>query len=283
MEKLFSIGQAAKKAGITAEALRHYDRIGLVHPHRIDPWTGYRYYSEADIVRLHAVCALRCMDISLEEIKSVLALDDVDKILLFLKQAEQSAEEKISQWQEVKKRVQRAKRYYENKAAERPQKEGAFIQELPQRVILLSNRLTIPAVDNLWDYHHTFMSSSEKRKRRIFPSLTLRESTRQRNSPVYSPYARGTPKQTGCSCCLPASIYAPTVQKSSANPFLISFARRQRTGIPHPPHLRFPSSCSQASCSGIIKYKYRWTQTAPCKNREAQQQHLFSALYFLHL
>ena len=168
MEKLFSIGQAAKKAGITAEALRHYDRIGLVHPHRIDPWTGYRYYSEADIVRLHAVCALRCMDISLEEIKSVLALVDVDKILLFLKQAEQSAEEKISQWQEVKKRVQRAKRYYENKAAERPQKEGAFIQELPQRVILLSDRLTIPAVDNLWDYHRHFYEQLGEKKKKDF-------------------------------------------------------------------------------------------------------------------
>lgn len=30
MEKLFSVSRAAKLAGMTAEALRHYDRIGLV-------------------------------------------------------------------------------------------------------------------------------------------------------------------------------------------------------------------------------------------------------------
>ena len=40
MEKIFSIGKAAELAGMTAETLRHYDRIGLVHPCKTDEWTG---------------------------------------------------------------------------------------------------------------------------------------------------------------------------------------------------------------------------------------------------
>ena len=53
MEKYFTIGEAAKEAHATAETLRHYDRIGLVHPSQRESETGYRYYTQDDIVRLH--------------------------------------------------------------------------------------------------------------------------------------------------------------------------------------------------------------------------------------
>ena len=80
MEKIFSIEKAAKAVGTTAETLRHYDRIGLVKPCKTDEWTGYRYYSERELVRLNTVRALRCMDLSLKEIKEILELDDFEKI-----------------------------------------------------------------------------------------------------------------------------------------------------------------------------------------------------------
>lgn len=40
-----TIGEFAKLRNITTETLRHYDRIGLVKPVKVDPDTGYRYYS----------------------------------------------------------------------------------------------------------------------------------------------------------------------------------------------------------------------------------------------
>jgi len=36
----YSIGAAAKLVGLTEETLRHYDRIGLLHPHEKDTFTG---------------------------------------------------------------------------------------------------------------------------------------------------------------------------------------------------------------------------------------------------
>ena len=83
MEKIFSIEKAAKAAGTTAETLRHYDRIGLVKPCKTDEWTGYRYYSERELVRLNTVRALRCMDLSLKEIKEILELDDLKRSFRF--------------------------------------------------------------------------------------------------------------------------------------------------------------------------------------------------------
>ena len=42
MKKFFSIGEAAKAVNMTAETLRHYDRIGLVKPSKKDASTKYR-------------------------------------------------------------------------------------------------------------------------------------------------------------------------------------------------------------------------------------------------
>ena len=72
MEKNLTIGEAAKAVHMTAETLRHYDRIGLVQPSVKDPWTRYRYYSPQDLIRLHTVRALQQMDLPLEKIKEVL-------------------------------------------------------------------------------------------------------------------------------------------------------------------------------------------------------------------
>lgn len=42
MKDFFSVSQTAKIVDMTAETLRHYDRIGLVKPCKVDEWTGYR-------------------------------------------------------------------------------------------------------------------------------------------------------------------------------------------------------------------------------------------------
>ena len=99
MKKCFSVGEAAKAVHTTSETLRHYDRIGLVKPSKKDEWTNYRYYTEQDIVRLNTVRALQVMDLTLREIKTVLAYDDLVKIIDFLVQAEKRAGDKETAWQ----------------------------------------------------------------------------------------------------------------------------------------------------------------------------------------
>lgn len=74
MKHYLSIGEAAKAVHTTRETLRHYDRIGLVKPSKTDPWTHYRYYTQQDLVRLNTVQALQQMDLSLQEIKTVLRM-----------------------------------------------------------------------------------------------------------------------------------------------------------------------------------------------------------------
>lgn len=152
MANYFSIGEAAKAAHTTTETLRHYDRIGLVKPSRKDEWTNYRYYTEQDIVRLNTVRALQLMDLPLREIGKVLEYDDLGKIVDFLAQAEEKADEKIAALEYSKSKIRLAKADYESKLRARKNPAGTFIREMPERVILLSDSLEAPTVDNLWNY-----------------------------------------------------------------------------------------------------------------------------------
>ena len=152
MKKYFSVGEAAKAVHTTSETLRHYDRIGLVKPSKKDEWTNYRYYTEQDIVRLNTVRALQLMDLPLQEIKKVLEYDDLEKIVDFLTQAEKKADEKMAALQYSKSKIQLAKADYERKLSMRKNPNGTFIKDFPERVILLSDTLEMPTLDNLWNY-----------------------------------------------------------------------------------------------------------------------------------
>ena len=168
MKKYFSVGEAARAARTTSETLRHYDRIGLVKPSKKDEWTHYRYYTEQDIVRLNTVRALQLMDLPLQEIKKVLEYDDLEKIIDFLDQAEKKADEKISALQYSKSKIRLAKADYERKRQGQQDSRRVFVKEYPERVILLSDTLETPTLDNLWNYlSHFYDKVTPARKDRF--------------------------------------------------------------------------------------------------------------------
>jgi DNA-binding transcriptional MerR regulator len=66
-----SIGQVAKRVGISARMLRHYDDLGLYRPTRVSR-NGYRWYDEATLPRLHRIVALRRAGVGLADIAQIL-------------------------------------------------------------------------------------------------------------------------------------------------------------------------------------------------------------------
>lgn len=67
------IGDVARRSGVSARMLRHYDSLGLVRPTgRTD--AGYREYSSEDIRRIFHIESLRSLGLSLREVGR--ALDD---------------------------------------------------------------------------------------------------------------------------------------------------------------------------------------------------------------
>ncbi len=69
---MFRIGEFSQIARVTIDTLRHYDELGLLKPAKVDPFTGYRYYSARQLMALNRILALKEVGLSLEEIARIL-------------------------------------------------------------------------------------------------------------------------------------------------------------------------------------------------------------------
>lgn len=69
---LFRIGEFSQIARVSGRLLRYYDSIGLLRPQRIDPDTGYRYYSAGQLQQLNRILALKELGLSLEQVARML-------------------------------------------------------------------------------------------------------------------------------------------------------------------------------------------------------------------
>ncbi|WPB59431.1 Cd(II)/Pb(II)-responsive transcriptional regulator [Xylophilus sp. GOD-11R] len=72
------IGDAARLSGIGAANIRFYEREGLLAPQARSE-AAYRLYGEEDIHRLRFIRLCRAMDMSLDEVRTLLGLDLNDK------------------------------------------------------------------------------------------------------------------------------------------------------------------------------------------------------------
>src|SRR5574344_307915 len=64
----FKIGEFSKLCFVTVKTLRYYEKIGLLLPHEVDAWTGYRYYDVEQMDELNHILKLKRLGLSLEEI-----------------------------------------------------------------------------------------------------------------------------------------------------------------------------------------------------------------------
>jgi DNA-binding transcriptional MerR regulator len=80
----YRVQEFASLAGVTVKTLHHYDRIGLLRPRRAS--SGYRVYTQDDLVRLEQILALRTIGFSLTDIRSLLDRDALPLPAIFRQQ-----------------------------------------------------------------------------------------------------------------------------------------------------------------------------------------------------
>ncbi|AYJ90953.1 MerR family transcriptional regulator [Bacillus safensis] len=67
----YSIKQASKKTGLTEDAIRYYEKIGLL-PYAKRKRNGHRIYDEEDIELMELIICLKKTGMSLNEMKNIL-------------------------------------------------------------------------------------------------------------------------------------------------------------------------------------------------------------------
>ena len=105
MDMLFSIGDMAKLFHLSVSSLRHYETVGLLKPERIDPDTGYRYYSTRQFEVLNTIRYLRALDLPLKEIDDFLQNRDIDRMEEKLRQQKAAVMEKQQELQRIARKI----------------------------------------------------------------------------------------------------------------------------------------------------------------------------------
>lgn len=86
----FTVGELARRSGVSVRTLHHYDEIGLVLPSARNS-AGYRVYGQRDLERLQRVLAYRELGFPLEQIGPLLDDPDLDTVTHLRRQHEIAA------------------------------------------------------------------------------------------------------------------------------------------------------------------------------------------------
>jgi DNA-binding transcriptional MerR regulator len=89
---VLKIGEFSALTRVSIKTLRYYDELGLLKPLRIDPATGYRYYSGSQLPRLHRILALKDLGFPLNRVAEALdegVTADALRGMLMLRRGEQ--------------------------------------------------------------------------------------------------------------------------------------------------------------------------------------------------
>jgi DNA-binding transcriptional MerR regulator len=108
---MFLTGEFSQISRVSKRLLQYYDEIGLLKPARIDPHTGYRYYSARQLPRLNRILALKDLGLTLDHIAGIMQAEVSDEEIhgmLLMKKAEleQTLLEDVQRLRRIEARLQ---------------------------------------------------------------------------------------------------------------------------------------------------------------------------------
>ncbi|NFE80658.1 MerR family transcriptional regulator [Clostridium sporogenes] len=156
---MLKIGDFSKLSRISIRMLRHYNEIGLLIPKSIDDFTGYRYYSEAQLPVANRITALKDMGFSLGVIGQILSqYNDSHKLKTYLQLKQREIKEEAD--------ILNQRLLLLESTLNRLGKDdnimnyNVTLKELPERTVA-SVRKVIPSYDQEGMLWHILMNETE--------------------------------------------------------------------------------------------------------------------------
>lgn len=141
---MYRIGEFSKMSKTTIKTLRYYDEIGLLQPETIDDFTGYRYYSTKQLIKLHSIQAFRQIGLTINEIKLILNGENKNNIL------EKRKNELKTELERNADQLSRIDFILTGKEAESFMNYQAIIKELPECIVYYK-RMLVPSYDEYFE------------------------------------------------------------------------------------------------------------------------------------
>lgn len=105
-DKVYSIGETCRILNISVTTLRHYDKLNLVTPAKVDNRTGYRYYTLDQFHRIDRIRYLQSFGFSLSDVSQMMADGKVESALPFLQRKLRDYREELDALQKKEELIQ---------------------------------------------------------------------------------------------------------------------------------------------------------------------------------
>lgn len=149
---MLKIGEFSKLTRVSIRMLRHYDELNLLKPAHVDPESGYRYYTYAQLPRLTRILTLSDLGFSLEQVGRMLSEDlNVDEMRAMLRLRQAELQDKVAAEQERLNRIEARIRLIE--AEGREPDHDVLVKEIePQLVASIRGSIsTYAGIGSLFD------------------------------------------------------------------------------------------------------------------------------------
>jgi len=107
-KKRYSISDIAEITGLSISTLRYYDEKAILIPFFRNPQTGYRYYSEEQVMQALSIRELRQKDFSLNEMRELLKKSDLTKFDAVLEHKKEKINKEIAELLQTKERIEKS-------------------------------------------------------------------------------------------------------------------------------------------------------------------------------
>jgi len=147
MAKKYTIREVADLIGLSTDAIRLYEKEGLVFPLR-DPNNGYRYYGPDEIQRIMGIHLYRQLDASIAEIRNLYTATSLPEVADYFTAFIAQTDREITQLQNRLEKLRFMKQHIEN------MQQGLYscsIQELPTLYILYQQDFNKTLYENMKD------------------------------------------------------------------------------------------------------------------------------------
>ncbi len=106
-EKLFTIGELARSAGVPTSTVRYYEREGIVRPAGRSV-SNYRLYSQADVDRLRFIRAAQATGFTLKDVTELLRPAPCGKVQGLIEHRLESVAERMRELRHVQRVLRRS-------------------------------------------------------------------------------------------------------------------------------------------------------------------------------
>lgn len=134
MQTQYTIGEVARLLGLTTDAIRFYEKKGIIGPVK-NPDNRYRCYTIYDILLLLDIIFYRHLDLSITDIRGILQDGDQEMMEQLIVRKRVEVSQKLEQQKLLLKKLRHLEGMY---ASLRSELDVCALREFPESVVILS-------------------------------------------------------------------------------------------------------------------------------------------------